>query len=83
MQKAITDWNPRKDEGSLHSLLFPWLPHVGPRLETVVGDARRKVKSLFRAWKVEDGVPEELMLWQNVSSMTSYSIFIHGTDPST
>lgn len=67
VQKAIMDWNPRRDSTALHSLLFPWLPHVGLRLEQVVGDARRKVKSLFRAWKVEDGVLEDLMAWKNVS----------------
>ncbi|KAG8999433.1 hypothetical protein FRB94_006174 [Tulasnella sp. JGI-2019a] len=72
VQKAISEWNPKKGDVSLHSLLFPWLPHVGLRLEQVVGDARRKVKSLFRGWKTEDGVPEELMLWQNVFDVSDW-----------
>ncbi|KAG8873502.1 hypothetical protein FRB97_006713 [Tulasnella sp. 331] len=66
VQKAISDWSPKKDQVSLHGLFFPWLPHVGLRLHHVLEDARRKVKSLFRAWKVEDGIPEELLLWNNV-----------------
>jgi len=66
LHSAIADWTPRRGEGSLQSLVFPWLPFVGLRLESLVGDARRKVKSLFRAWTVDQGVPTELMLWEKV-----------------
>jgi tuftelin-interacting protein 11 len=45
VKKAIADWNPRRATTTLQTIVFPWLPHVGPRLEDVVGDARRKLKS--------------------------------------
>ncbi len=66
LHTAIADWNPRKGEGSLQSLVFPWLPLVGLRLDTVVSDARRKVKGLFRAWTVDQGVPADLISWEKV-----------------
>ncbi|KAJ4473582.1 GC-rich sequence DNA-binding factor-like protein-domain-containing protein [Lentinula aciculospora] len=72
VHKAIADWNPKQLNGkenkraSLQSIVFPWLPHVGLRLEDFVGDARRKVKSLLRHWVVEDDLPEGLEAWKDV-----------------
>ncbi|KAG8976662.1 hypothetical protein FRB90_009094, partial [Tulasnella sp. 427] len=66
VQKAIGEWSAKRNEGPLHGLVFPWLPHVGLRLEMLVGDARRKVKSLFRSWTPDQGVPELLIIWQKV-----------------
>ncbi|CDO68375.1 hypothetical protein BN946_scf184815.g22 [Trametes cinnabarina] len=66
VHKAVGDWNPRKSKVSLQKLVFPWLPHVGLRLEDVLGDARRKVKSVLRAWSVSDAIPEDLGAWREV-----------------
>ncbi|KAI9062556.1 TFP11-domain-containing protein [Trametes sanguinea] len=66
LHKAVGDWNPRKSKVSLQKLVFPWLPHVGLRLEDVLGDARRKVKSVLRAWTVSDAIPEDLGAWREV-----------------
>ena len=67
LQKAVADWSPRKSNTPLHSLVFPWLPYVGLRIEEVLGDARRKLKSLMRGWKPTDGVPPDLLVWKDVS----------------
>ncbi|KII85866.1 hypothetical protein PLICRDRAFT_115444 [Plicaturopsis crispa FD-325 SS-3] len=66
VHSAVADWNPKKDKVPLQTLVFPWLPHVGLRLEEVVGDARRKVKGLLRAWTVEEDVPKDLIAWKDV-----------------
>ena len=66
VHKAVGDWNPRKQHTRLHMIVFPWLPHIGPRSEDVLGDARRKVKSMLRHWTVADGPPEDLKDWKNV-----------------
>ncbi|KAG6908973.1 hypothetical protein DXG01_002581 [Tephrocybe rancida] len=66
VQKAVADWNPKRDQVSLQSIIFPWLPHVGLRMEDLLGDARRKIKSLLRSWTVGDRVPEELPAWKEV-----------------
>ena len=70
VHEAVSDWNPRKDTVSLQSLVFPWLPHLGLRLEDVLGDARRKVKGLLRGWGAGDGVPEDLAVWKDVCTLT-------------
>ncbi|KAG6898976.1 hypothetical protein C0993_002065 [Termitomyces sp. T159_Od127] len=66
VQKAVNNWNPKKDQVSLQSIIFPWLPHVGLRMEDLLGDARRKMKSLLRSWTVDEKVPAELPAWKEV-----------------
>jgi tuftelin-interacting protein 11 len=67
VHKAVADWNPKKQQGPLHTLIFPWLPHVGLRVDEILGEAGRKVKSLMRAWKPADGVPNDILVWGDVS----------------
>lgn len=74
VHKAVNDWNPRKDTIPLQSLVFPWLPHLGLRLEDVLGDARRKVKSLLRAWTANEAMPNDLVAWKDVSICNSFHL---------
>lgn len=71
VQQAIADWSPRKSTVPLQNLLFPWLPHLGLRLEAVIGDAKRKVKSLLRAWSPGQDLPIPLKAWKEVSNAES------------
>ncbi|CCM06199.1 uncharacterized protein FIBRA_08442 [Fibroporia radiculosa] len=64
--KAVADWNPRTSEVTLQTLVFPWLPHIGLRLDDLLSDARRKVKSLLRGWTVGEGMPKDLKVWKDV-----------------
>ena len=67
VQSAMSDWKPRRSaSGSLHSIVFAWLPFVGLRVEELLGDAKRRVKSLFRSVEISKGVPPELLLWKSV-----------------
>ena len=67
VQRAMSDWKPRRSaSGSLHSIVFAWLPVVGLRMEELLDDAKRRVKSLFRSIEVSKGVPPELLLWKSV-----------------
>jgi len=66
VQKAVAEWNSKTATGSLRSIVFPWLPYVGLRLEDVVGDARRKIKSLLRSWTVDTPIPMDLIAWKDV-----------------
>ncbi|KAK0446791.1 GC-rich sequence DNA-binding factor-like protein-domain-containing protein [Armillaria borealis] len=66
VQKAVAAWSPKLDTVTLQAIVFPWLPHVGLRLEEVIGDARRKVKSLLRSWTAGDDIPKDLIAWKDV-----------------
>ncbi|KAG5635788.1 hypothetical protein H0H81_010131 [Sphagnurus paluster] len=66
VKKAVGDWNPKRDQVSLKAIVFPWLPHVGLRMDDVLSDARRKVKSLLRSWNAGEPVPAELPAWKEV-----------------
>ena len=75
VSKTVGDWNPRQSKVSLQTLVFPWLPHVGLRLEDVLSDARRKLKSVLRMWDVTEGVPKDLSAWKEVRLPRHYSGF--------
>ncbi|KAH9172952.1 TFP11-domain-containing protein [Lactarius sanguifluus] len=56
VSRSVADWSPRRSDMPLRTLVFPWLPHVGLRMEEFLGDARRKLKSLLRGWDIAEGV---------------------------
>ena len=63
---AISNWSSRRSEVSLQSIVFPWLPHVGLRMETFIDEARRKVRSMMRSWTPSEGVPKDFLPWKEV-----------------
>jgi tuftelin-interacting protein 11 len=69
VSKAVADWNLRRSDVPLKTLVFPWLPHVGLRMEEFLGDARRKIKSVLRGWDITEGVPDDLVAWREVFSV--------------
>ncbi|EJD07266.1 TFP11-domain-containing protein [Fomitiporia mediterranea MF3/22] len=66
VSSAISNWSPRRSEISLQAIVFPWLPHVGLRMEMFVDDARRKVKSMLRSWTPSEGVPKDFLPWKEI-----------------
>jgi tuftelin-interacting protein 11 len=66
VQKAVSDWT-RTDPVPLHTFVLPWLPHLGLRLDTLLDDARRRLRSFLRSWTVLEGVPLDLLVWKDVS----------------
>ena len=76
VHKAVGDWNPRKGKVPLQRLVFPWLPHVGLRLEDVLGDARRKIKSVLRAWSTSDPIPQALGTWKDVFDIGEWDMML-------
>ena len=75
VQKAVADWSTKKSKVSLQAIVFPWLPHVGLRLEDVIGDARRKIKNLLRAWVIDEPIPSDLGAWREVSLCILHKLF--------
>ncbi|KAI9510519.1 TFP11-domain-containing protein [Russula earlei] len=69
VSKAVADWSVRRSDFPLKALVFPWLPHVGLRMEEFLGDARRKIKYLLRGWDIAEGVPDDLAAWREVFSV--------------
>ncbi|KAK4686900.1 tuftelin-interacting protein 11, partial [Tremellales sp. Uapishka_1] len=69
VKKTVESWDPRpsrsgKPPKSLAGIVFPWLPLLGDRVEEVLSEGKRRIKSVMRAWVVKDGVPEELTRWK-------------------
>lgn len=64
VERAMADWKPVPGGASLHDLVFPWLPHVGLRMEEYLGHARRNVRRVFRSVDILAGPPQELLVWK-------------------
>jgi tuftelin-interacting protein 11 len=85
VKKAVEQWDARpsrsgKPPKSLAGIVFPWLPLLGERVEEVLGDAKRRIRSVMRAWVVKDGVPPELARWKkdvSVERWTSLTADLH------
>jgi tuftelin-interacting protein 11 len=76
ISRAVADWSPRRSDVPLKTLVFPWLPYVGLRMEEFLGDARRKLKSLLRGWDITDGVPPDLAAWREVFSVGDWDTMV-------
>lgn len=66
LAKAVSEWNHKRNTVPLQSIVFPWLPHLGLRVDSILDDARRKVKSRLRVWSATDDLPEDLAVWRDV-----------------
>ena len=58
----------------LHMIIFPWFPLIGARYEQFVEDAKRKLKSTLRSWRVLDGIPPDFLVWKDVCSRLERSV---------
>lgn len=74
VHKAISDWVPTrasqkaasKNSTSLHHIVFPWLQHAASRSDTLIDEAKRRVRGLPKNWRPKDGLPEDLAPWRDV-----------------
>ncbi len=69
VRKAVETWDSRpsrsgKPPRSLAGIVFPWLPLLGERVEEILGEGKRRIRSVMRNWIVKDGVPPELLRWK-------------------
>ncbi|KAM0788473.1 hypothetical protein ACM66B_001606 [Microbotryomycetes sp. NB124-2] len=70
VSKAIDEWSAsrlRRGEGPmLHTIVFPWLEHAGDRMEQILDEAKRKVRSWLKSsWRASEGVPQGLDVWKD------------------
>ncbi|KAL4066017.1 GC-rich sequence DNA-binding factor-like protein-domain-containing protein [Scleroderma citrinum] len=76
VSKAVSDWNPKRTSVALHTLIFPWLPHLGLRVEDVFDNARRKLRSSLRSWAPAVGVPKDLSVWREVFTKADWDALL-------
>jgi len=72
LQKALADWSSSANV-TLQSLVLPWLPHIGLRMDSLLDDTRRKLRSSLKSWKVEQGVPGDFNVWKDVLKPKEWS----------
>lgn len=65
---AVQQWTgrpgPNGDAISLASIIFPWLPLLGERIDSVMDEGKRRIRSVLRKWNITDGVLKELLRWK-------------------
>ncbi|ORX39009.1 GC-rich sequence DNA-binding factor-like protein-domain-containing protein [Kockovaella imperatae] len=67
VRSSIDEWDTRRSGGrsrSLATIVFPWLPLLGARIEEVLELAKRRIRHVLRKWVVSDGIPQELERWK-------------------
>ncbi|KAK4053442.1 hypothetical protein OIV83_001608 [Microbotryomycetes sp. JL201] len=68
VSKAIDEWSAsrlRHGGPLLHTIVFPWLEHAGDRMEEILDEAKRKVRSWLKSWNASEGVPQGLDVWKD------------------
>ncbi|TIA74689.1 hypothetical protein E3P91_00850 [Wallemia ichthyophaga] len=63
---AVDDWN-GSSAHTLHSLLFPWLPHLHARFGGVMDIAKRKLSGVLKGWHTSQP-PPPIAVWRSVLS---------------
>ncbi|RPB05717.1 TFP11-domain-containing protein [Choiromyces venosus 120613-1] len=71
LRTAVADWNPRvsrkkKARQPPHLWVFQWLPHLGPHMDDLLRDVRRKFGIVLDTWDVSKGTVEGLEAWKEV-----------------
>ncbi|CAO1621300.1 unnamed protein product [Jaminaea pallidilutea] len=52
IQRTTTDWEAKSSKVSLHHLIFPWLSLLKDRMDEVIAEARRRLRSTLKAWRI-------------------------------
>lgn len=68
LNSAVVEWDAKKP---LHRMLFPWMSLLGQQMDDVVSEAKRRVRSSLKSWKVQTGVPEHLLAWKEAKVFSS------------
>ena len=66
VKSAMAEWSPRSSTHSLHGLVFPWLQYAGLRMDEILEEAKRRLKSWLKSWKAKDGIPTGFGIWKEV-----------------
>jgi len=61
LSQAVADWDTK---APLHRAIFPWMALLSERVDDVVSDAKRRVRSSLKSWKVSKGMPVDLGKWK-------------------
>lgn len=75
LRTAISDWDGKEP---LYKIVFPWLPILGTQMDDIVSEAKRRLRSSLKTWKVSRGVPSELLKWRDVFRSSEWnSMLLH------
>lgn len=70
LERAVQGWTPNQPNQTqavpLHVFVLPWLPIGEARLVSVLGEARRKWRSVLASWHVRLGIPAHFLIWRSV-----------------
>ncbi|UZJ57074.1 hypothetical protein CBS101457_006394 [Exobasidium rhododendri] len=68
LSQAVADWDTK---APLHRAIFPWLALLGEQADGVMAEAKRRLRSSLKIWKVSTGVPVDLMKWKEAKVFSS------------
>lgn len=68
LERALANWNPKKDSAQVHTWIHPWLPLFGDvRMQPLLDTVRQKMTVVLQDWKPsEDTALKMLEPWKEV-----------------
>ncbi|MCO5565386.1 hypothetical protein L7F22_019059 [Adiantum nelumboides] len=63
LRSAVSDWD---GKSALYKVVFPWMPLLHHQMDDIISEAKRRIRSSLKSWRVSKGVPSELRKWRDV-----------------
>lgn len=63
LRSAVSDWD---GKSALYKAVFPWMPLLHHQMDDIISEAKRRIRSSLKSWRVSKGVPSELRKWRDV-----------------
>ncbi|PWN32352.1 Tuftelin interacting protein 11 [Meira miltonrushii] len=63
LRSAVSDWD---GKSALYKVVFLWMPLLHHQMDDIISEAKRRIRSSLKSWRVSKGILSELRKWRDV-----------------